>query len=200
MAYWDGFREFQPRLQRLVATVEAGRIPLEEMKVLAIDMQKRNIYLEFISNFEGSGTAEEKAQRVRAWKDYEPAVKDLYRLINRVRELDRSNVGADSPLEAGSAWLGEGRRGPRTILLIFERAGERFRARYATAEEPGRFVTVRGTINGHKIVWLAKNAGKNVNSSGPDSYGTVNGEVLTIGQSGSGVTGSGSYVLRLKKY
>ncbi len=195
-AYQNCFRDFQPRLQGLVATMEAGTIPVDEMQSLSVEMKNRNIYLLMMSGFE-SPQAEGRAPM--AWKDYGPAVRDLEWTISQFGQLNQQNTQGVDPFRAGSVWTSEGGQRPRTVLLVLERSGERFKGRFVTSDEPLRFLEITGTIRDRRVSWLGKDVVAKVPVQAPDQSGLMNGEVINMEWSGNGLPDSGRYVLRLWK-
>lgn len=194
LAYWNCYHEFRPRLQRLVATMELGTIPLDEFQTLSVEMKNRNVFLNMMSGCEPP-LAEGKAPM--AWKDYAPAVRDLDYVAKQFKQLNQMDAQEVDSFRTGSLWTSEGEQLPRTVLLVVERFGDQFKGTFVSSDEPLLLLQIKGNIRDGQISWLGKDAVAKQPVLAPDQSGSLSGESIKMKWSGNG--GSGRYVLRLVK-
>ena len=135
----------------------------------------------------------------RAWLDYAPAVRDIEWALASSGGPNGLAIGAAGAFQVGTVWVTLDANGPKKVLLVLERAGERFRARIVNPDHGLRLLEVSGTISDGNIAWLGEDVMSKEPIQAPDTHGRINGELIRMNWSGNGVPGSGSYVLRLKK-
>ena len=144
-AYIERFREFRPRLERLATMIQGGGSPYEEIGALVLHMKNTNCYINMMANWVPPGF---EGRAEKAWQDYAPAVHDLERAMAFSGDRTGSNAQATDPFQVGSVWTAEGGDGPGRLLLVLERAGERFKARFASPDETRRFSRSAGLSKG----------------------------------------------------
>ena len=127
-------------------------------------------------------------------------------------EIAQSKDGAEKAIEdsfqPGTVWDGESKQiigkdksTHRVSLVVLERSGEQFKARFEVGKNIVREVS--GTIKGDKIAWLEKDV-KTIRGpgQGQDHAGFIKGDAIHLvgdGQTKEGKRFSAAIVLKLKK-
>jgi serine/threonine protein kinase len=208
-AYSELFETFKIRLVDLLSRLRTGRIFVHDMINLLIDMKNTNCYLQMVAEDLPPGS---RADDIQAhWKDYDAAVRTLQAMINEARgSIELSDVPTDA-FQPGSVWATESGPGPKSVLLVMQREGDRFQAKFVGTKAAGpfdnsvRFIRVNGTITGNKVTWLGKDVKQtkdqrfNEQIKNYNNNGTISKDRIFMKWSDSGLPGSGSYVLHLKK-
>ena len=202
------FTDIQTRMKRLQKILEAREVPYQEIMVLAIDMKTKPIYLHMLNN---AVRPQLEGKDQRAWRDYEPAVKDLEAAIKDAVASNAIPMDLSDAFQPGSVWMTDVRGGtkePRAVLVVIERANDQFKAVFVSPEDTLRMNMLGGTIKNGRIEWRGRDVmalGKTKKGQAkqstpiPDQSGVLDGERINMTQSGTGGSASGAYALRLKK-